>query len=37
MAFPVHDLGIAKNFYGDILGLAEGRSSEKVREVVQRS
>mmetsp|Transcript_33232 Transcript_33232/g.43794 ORF Transcript_33232/g.43794 Transcript_33232/m.43794 type:complete len:193 (-) Transcript_33232:199-777(-) len=28
-AFPVHDLDLAKSFYGDILGCAEGRSSEK--------
>ncbi|KAL7534267.1 hypothetical protein ACHAXR_005765 [Thalassiosira sp. AJA248-18] len=28
-AFPVHSLTEAKNFYGNILGCAEGRSSEK--------
>jgi len=28
-AFPVHDLNLAKNFYGKVLGCAEGRSSEK--------
>jgi len=28
-AFPVHDLNLAKQFYGDILGCSEGRSSEK--------
>ena len=28
-AFPVHDLQVAKQFYGDILGCAEGRSSDK--------
>ena len=28
-AFPVHDLGEAKKFYGEILGCKEGRSSEK--------
>lgn len=28
-AFPVHDLELAKNFYGTVLGCAEGRSSEK--------
>jgi hypothetical protein len=28
-AFPVHDLTIAKEFYGNILGCEEGRSSEK--------
>jgi extradiol dioxygenase family protein len=26
---PVHDLDIAKDFYGNILGCEEGRSSEK--------
>jgi extradiol dioxygenase family protein len=29
LAMPVHDLDIAKEFYGNILGCAEGRSSEK--------
>lgn len=28
-AFPVHDLNLAKDFYGNVLGCAEGRSSEK--------
>jgi hypothetical protein len=28
-AFPVHDLEVAKHFYGTILGCNEGRSSEK--------
>ena len=28
LAFPVHDLDAARGFYGDILGCAEGRSSE---------
>ena len=28
-AFPVHDLGLAKDFYGGVLGCVEGRSSEK--------
>ena len=28
-AFPVHDLQLAKDFYGGVLGCAEGRSSEK--------
>jgi len=28
-AFPVHDLQAAKEFYGDVLGCVEGRSSEK--------
>lgn len=28
-AFPVHDLGKAKEFYGGILGCQEGRSSDK--------
>eukprot|EP00978_Attheya_sp_CCMP212_P021017 scaffold60871_cov48-Attheya_sp.AAC.4 len=28
-AFPVHDLELAKKFYGGVLGCAEGRSSEK--------
>ena len=28
-AFPVHDLDLAKEFYGTILGCVEGRSSDK--------
>lgn len=28
-AFPVHDLQLAKDFYGTILGCQEGRSSDK--------
>lgn len=28
-AFPVHDLAVAKDFYGTVLGCHEGRSSEK--------
>mmetsp|Transcript_65443 Transcript_65443/g.77467 ORF Transcript_65443/g.77467 Transcript_65443/m.77467 type:complete len:228 (+) Transcript_65443:64-747(+) len=28
-AFPVHDLAVAKQFYGTVLGCVEGRSSEK--------
>ncbi|CAM9916490.1 unnamed protein product, partial [Ascophyllum nodosum] len=28
-AFPVHDLALAKHFYGQVLGLPEGRSSSK--------
>ncbi|CAM9812291.1 unnamed protein product [Ectocarpus sp. 6 AP-2014] len=28
-AFPVHDLPLAKRFYGEVLGLSEGRSSLK--------
>lgn len=28
LAFPVHDLNAARAFYGDVLGCAEGRSSE---------
>ncbi|CAN5299739.1 VOC family protein [soil metagenome] len=27
LAFPVHDLGAARRFYGELLGCAEGRSS----------
>lgn len=27
LAFPVHDLGAARAFYGGVLGCAEGRSS----------
>jgi extradiol dioxygenase family protein len=27
LAFPVHDLGEARRFYGDLLGCPEGRSS----------
>eukprot|EP00953_Heterococcus_sp_UTEX-ZZ885_P022779 12582-Heterococcus_DN1.PRE.7 len=29
LAFPVHDLGLAKEFYGDVLGLSGGRSSKR--------
>ncbi|MEO1323298.1 MAG: VOC family protein [Pseudomonadota bacterium] len=28
LAFPVHDLVAARDFYGDLLGCPEGRSSE---------
>lgn len=28
LAFPVHDLKAARTFYGELLGCAEGRSSE---------
>jgi hypothetical protein len=28
LAFPVHDLGAARDFYGRVLGCEEGRSSE---------
>ncbi len=28
LAFPVHDLGLARDFYGGLLGCPEGRSSE---------
>lgn len=28
LAFPVHDLAAARQFYGDLLGCAEGRSSD---------
>ncbi|CAM9724592.1 unnamed protein product [Choristocarpus tenellus] len=28
-AFPVHDLSLAKHFYGEVLGLSEGRSSSR--------
>ncbi len=28
LAFPVHDLGLARKFYGELLGCPEGRSSE---------
>ena len=28
LAFPVHDLKAARQFYGELLGCAEGRSSE---------
>ena len=28
LAFPVHDLGLARAFYGGLLGCPEGRSSE---------
>lgn len=29
LALPVHNLEVAKEFYGNVLGCAEGRSSEK--------
>ena len=29
LAFPVHDLALARGFYGDILGCPEGRSSDE--------
>ncbi|MEL7189681.1 MAG: VOC family protein, partial [Pseudomonadota bacterium] len=29
LAFPVDDLGAARRFYGDVLGCAEGRSSDE--------
>jgi len=29
LAFPVNDLGAAREFYGGILGCSEGRSSER--------
>jgi uncharacterized protein len=29
VAFPVHDLGLARAFYGETLGCPEGRSSEE--------
>src|SRR3954447_23220429 len=28
LAFPVHDLAAARRFYGELLGCAEGRSSD---------
>jgi extradiol dioxygenase family protein len=28
LAFPVHDLALARQFYGGLLGCAEGRSAE---------
>ncbi|MEX0624116.1 VOC family protein [Saccharospirillum sp.] len=28
LAFPVHDLAAARQFYGEVLGCAEGRSSD---------
>ena len=31
LALPVHDLNIAKDFYGRVLGCIEGRSSSKVQ------
>ncbi|HLU02889.1 MAG TPA: VOC family protein [Advenella sp.] len=29
LAIPVYDLAAARNFYGDVFGLSEGRSSEQ--------
>lgn len=28
LAFPVHEMSVARKFYGDVLGCSEGRSSE---------
>jgi uncharacterized protein len=28
LAFPVHDVAAARTFYGDVMGCAEGRSSD---------
>jgi extradiol dioxygenase family protein len=28
LAFPVHDLNLARQFYGDLLGCSEGRSAD---------
>jgi len=28
LAFPVHDLSLARQFYGDLLGCSEGRSAD---------
>ena len=29
LAFPVHDIGVARQFYGELLGCPEGRSSSE--------
>ena len=29
LAFPVHDLALARRFYGELLGCSEGRSSDE--------
>lgn len=29
LAFPVHDIAVARQFYGDLLGCPEGRSSDQ--------
>jgi len=29
LAFPVHDIAVARQFYGDLLGCPEGRSSSE--------
>jgi extradiol dioxygenase family protein len=29
LAFPVHDLAVARRFYGELLGCSEGRSSDE--------
>lgn len=29
LAFPVHDLAVARHFYGTVMGCAEGRSSDQ--------
>jgi extradiol dioxygenase family protein len=29
LAFPVHDIAVARAFYGDLLGCPEGRSSDE--------
>jgi extradiol dioxygenase family protein len=28
LAFPVHDIAVARKFYGEVIGCAEGRSSD---------
>lgn len=28
LAFPVHDIAVARAFYGDVMGCSEGRSSD---------
>ncbi|KKB61454.1 glyoxalase [Robbsia andropogonis] len=29
LAFPVHDIAVARQFYGEVLGCSEGRSSDE--------
>jgi uncharacterized protein len=29
LAIPVHDITVARNFYGEVLGLERGRSDER--------
>lgn len=36
LAFPVHDLNQARQFYGELLGCPEGRSSDQWIDFIMR-